>query len=352
MATLKEELKMKAKRNALITALKTVKPALAKKEITEQGTHVVFSGENICAFNDHICIIHKFPTDFICSAPAEEFYKILEKLPGDEIDITFKHNKLTMKSDGTRGGVSTQAGDELLKKIDILINKEKRWIDIPKDFMEGLGLCSFSASKDMGNPVLTGIYIDDDVVMSSDNLRMSQYFLKSGTKRKFLIPSATVSELLNFAVARYAVENDGNWAFFEMKDKTIFCAQLLTGVKYPSLEPYFDFEGVKFTFPESIKEAVEAALVVAPGDTDAERLIDIEIGDGVIVCRGENDLAWLEKEFKADINLQNKKTLKFSINPFFLLKILTHTYKAMYSETKILFIAKNFYHLIAVRTIA
>lgn len=343
---------MKIKRDALITALKTVKPGLAKKEIVEQGTHVIFTGNDLCTFNDHICVIHKFPTDFTCSVPAEEFYKILEKITGDEIDITFKHNKLTVKSGSVRGGISTQTGDELLKKINVLINKKKNWVDIPKDFMEGLGLCVFSASKDMGNLVLTGVYVDDDLIMSSDNLRMSQYFLKNGTGRKFLIPASTASELLNFAVARYAVEPDGSWAFFEMKDKAIvFCAQLLVGDKYPSLEQYFDFEGIKFTFPETIKEAVEAALVVATGDTDAERLIDVEIGDGVIVCRGENDLAWLEKEFEADVIMKDKKTLKFSINPFFFLKILAHTHKVMYGETKILFIAKDFYHLIAVRAI-
>ena len=136
-----------------------------------------------------------------------------------------------------------------------------------------------------------------------------------------------------------------------MKDKTIFCARLLNYEKYPSLEQYFEFEGMKFTFPEDIKDAVESALVVASGDTDAERLIDIEIGNGIIICRGENNLAWLEKEFKADVGLPDGKTLKFSINPTFLLKILSHTRKAMYGETKILFIAKNFYHLIAIRAL-
>lgn len=340
---------MKIKRDALITALRTVRPGVAKKDITEQANHVMFTGKHICAFNDHICIIHKLETDFSCSVPVDDFMKMLERMPDDEIDIAFKPNKLTMKAKNTRGGIATQSGDELQKKVDMLMNKEKEWADIPKDFMEALGLCVLSASKDMGNLVLTGVYIDNDVVMASDNLRISEYFLMVATKKRFLIPATTVQELLSFAVARYAIED--NWAFFEMKDKTIFCARLLNYEKYPSLEQYFEFEGMKFTFPEDIKDAVESALVVASGDTDAERLIDIEIGNGIIICRGENNLAWLEKEFKADVGLPDGKTLKFSINPTFLLKILSHTRKAMYGETKILFIAKNFYHLIAIRAL-
>jgi len=310
MDFIKEE-KVKIEKEKMISALKMVRPGLAKKAIVEQQTHFIFTGDEICTFNDHICIVHKFPTDFACSIPAEQFYKILDKIPDGEMDISLKNDKMVIRAGKTRGGILTQTGEDLTKEISLLLSKKKKWRSITDDFMQGLELCVFSASKDMSNPRLTGLYVDHDAVISSDNLRISQYIFKDDIGESFLIPATIVQELLNYEIVRFCIV-DG-WSFFEAKDETLFCAQLLAGMEYPETDVYFDFEGVKFELPEELKAAAEATLTVAQGETDAEKLIEIEIAEGSIVCRGENNIAWLELMFEAGIKL--KEPIRFSINP-------------------------------------
>ncbi len=341
-----KEGKVKIKKEVLFEALKLVQPGLAKKEIVEQATHFVFTGQELCTFNDHICVIHQFVTDFICSIPADHFYKILDKMPQEDLDIILKDNKIIMKAGKITGGVSTQTGEGLLKRIDLLMDKKTTWQPMTDDIMQGLELCIFSASRDMSDIRLTGIYIDRDAIISSDNLRMSQYFLLKDIKQSFLIPATSVLELLKYKVSRFCIA-DG-WAFFETGDKTLFCCQLIIGMKYPVLDDFFEFEGIKFEMPADLKNVIEKASVISEGETDAEKLIEIKIEQGNITCRGQNELAWLELAMMTDIKL--KESIQFSINPFFLMKILDHTRKVRYGQGRILFESDDFLHLIAVKS--
>ena len=43
---------MKINRSKLLDILQIIKPGLANKEIVEQSTHFIFSGENISTYNE------------------------------------------------------------------------------------------------------------------------------------------------------------------------------------------------------------------------------------------------------------------------------------------------------------
>ena len=66
---------MEVNKEELLKILIAVKPALSKKEILLQMSHIIFTGEDVATFNDTLCIIHPYKTDFKCSVQGEEFYK-------------------------------------------------------------------------------------------------------------------------------------------------------------------------------------------------------------------------------------------------------------------------------------
>lgn len=338
---------IKVSRKGMIEALGTVQPGLAKKEIVEQANHFAFTGDEVATFNDFICVVHPFKTDFICSVSADELYRVLNKIDQDEIELSCTEKEIKINAGKTKAAIKIQSGDILMGNIDALkIDKIKKWSSLPKDFVEGMTLCIFSASKDMTNPTMTGVYVDREAITSTDDLRISQYLMDGEIKGAFLIAATTASELIKFDIVSYAIK-DG-WAFFKTKNDAIFCAQLMIGAQYPNVDRYFEIEGVKFQLPETLKGAIETAMTLAKGDTDADLLIDVHIGKNSIKCRGSSDLGWIENELEGKINID--KEIQFSINPVFLLKILEHTHKVEFGTDRLLFKANDFYHLISIRT--
>ena len=88
---------MKIKKLELINILQRVKPGLAKRDVIEQFTHFIFTGESVITYNDEICISHPLKTDFVCSAKSEEFFKAI--LKRSEVD-----GNRFYRSVGTLGG--------------------------------------------------------------------------------------------------------------------------------------------------------------------------------------------------------------------------------------------------------
>lgn len=336
---------MKINRQELINILNSIKPGLSKKAIVEQATHFIFTGHEIITYNDRICIIYPFTTDFSCSVPAEEFYKILSNIHREEISIDYKEQKLYIKAKGINAGIVTDTGDSILKMVDILdldyaIEFQN---DIPEDFIHGMSMCMFSASKDMTIPVLSCLFVNGKNIASTDDYRISQYKMKSRIKGKFLIPATSVMELVKFDIVKYSILD--SWVFFFTKENMCFCAKTIKG-DFPDYEPFIkDFDEISIALPEDSKEMIEAACILSEGDTEQDKEIDIQIKDNIISIKGENKIGWVESQ--TSVKFDNNA--KFCINPFFLLKILNKTNIMHLADNKVMFKSVNFKHVIALK---
>ncbi len=339
----------KIKREEMVAAIETVRPGVATRGLVPQSNHLAFTGKEIISFNDSICIIHPFKSDFKdpCSVPAEKLYEVLTKIVADELDFSMKDDEIIIEGGKTKAGLSTESGEILLDKVkELQIEKVKGWKPIPAELIQALTLCMFSASKDATTKALSGVYVDRDAVTSSDTLRISQYILPDDIKASFNIPAAVIEELTKFTFEEYFIR-DNSWAFFRTKEGTIFCTRLITGDDFPDYNEYFKFKGKKFTLPDTFKSSVEAASIMATGDTESDRLIEVEISAKGIICKGQDAFGWVENEVDADIKIDG--SLTFLINPVFLLKILEQTNKVIYGDNKALFESKNFLHLISTK---
>lgn len=341
---------MKFKKDELLDVLYTVKPGLAKKAIVEQATHFIFTGEDVCTYNDQVSISCPIETDFKCSVPADKFYDVLSKIDSDEIDISLKDNELIIKGKKVKSGLSISTEDEVIKILDEMdFPDDKDWKKLPTDFIDGIKLCMFSVSKDISHPYLSNILVYDNNIMSSDDNRISLYEMKSKIKDRFLIPGTSITSLIDFDIKEYFLGE--SWIYFVTDDDVIFCSRIVnneTGMSNMiEAEDYFDFDHIQLELPDELLKAIDTTSILADGEFDIDKRIDIIIENGVIKCRGEKqEIGWIEVEEKIN-NFKNNEKIEITINPIFLQQILKKSLIMNYGDDRALFISDNFKHLIS-----
>src|SRR3990167_7230607 len=238
----------------LLEKLDTCRPGLAKREIIEEAVRFIFTGENITTFNDEIAIIAPYPTDFHCSVNGDELYKVLAGIREDEVDITIQDNQLLIKSKRTKAGLSTIIGekervDSLIKKLQEATIEKGFWRRLPKDFIEGITLCMFNASKDMTTGVRCCVAAKDDKIYSTDSIRISRYIMDN-TVKEMLIPARNAVELVKYPIKKYG-KSEG-WLHFLTDDNIMFNCRMMVG-EYPYIIDRFFREPVEpFNMPEEL----------------------------------------------------------------------------------------------------
>lgn len=337
----------------LLQALRSVRPGLSKKEIIQQSLHVMFMGDCIATFNDAISVLYPLKTDFKCSVNGDEFYKVLEGVKEDEVEITVDGDHIKVNSKKTKAGFSTLVGEQekvdgLVAKLMKTIQAPKFFIPLPKNFIKGVSLCMFAASKDMTQGVNSCVAIRGNEIMSTDSLRLSRYELDSKVKDELLIPARDAYELVKYDVTKYGI-SDG-WIHFRTEDGVTFNCRTMQGeYPYSLIKKYFVPIKDKISLPPELRDVVRNATVLAEGEVDIAKMVDITIKKGTIVCKSSKERGWMIKE--VDCNYKGKD-LSFSINPVFLAQILeTATTLSLVQggeyPDKAYLTSENFCHIIA-----
>ena len=344
---------MKINREELLKVLIAVRPGIAKREIIQQATHVIFTGDAVATFNDQICIVYPLQTDLHCSVQGEEFYKALESINETEVEIIAGEKEIKIISKKTKAGLSTLVGEK--EKVESLIEDlrkrtdvKKFWKKLPKDFVQGVFLCTFTASKDMTTGVRCCVAIKDNEIYSTDNLRVSRYKLASSVE-EMLIPARDAAELTKYEVTRYG-KTEG-WIHFITEDGVMFnCKTMVGDYPYVSLSRFFIEPTNEMVLPKELSEAMKAAAVFAAGDVDVTKMVEMKIKGSTLNCRSEKERGWMEKEI--DLKKSIKGEVYFYINPIFLAQILdkaTSFFLVQGGEfpDKCIFFNENFCHVIA-----
>lgn len=332
---------MKINRNELLQALAKVKPGLSSKGIIEQANHFIFTKEGIATYNDFICINFPFKTDLQCSIKADEFYKLLQSMQDEMILIACdKDMKVKINGKATRAGLSAIKEGTIAESIDQLnLVSIKTWKALPENFIEGVKLCMFSISKDVTSGALSSLCVNDGKIVSSDNLRISQFDIDE-FKGKALIPLQAVIELVKYEVKKYHIAD--SWIHFKTDDDLIFSARLMKG-DFPDVSELLNLKGNKIAFPKELKEALKLIKVVVEDSMDVvDQKISIAISKNKITCRGEGNIGWAEQ----DIDCEYKgKDIHFLMNPIFLMDILSRTQEMIIGDGKALFVVDQFKHI-------
>ena len=347
---------MKINRIELLGALKSVQPGLSKKEIIQQAAHVMFMGKCIATFNDAISVLYPFETDFKCSVNGEEFYKVLEGIKEEEIQISLDGDHILINSKKTKAGFSTLVGENekvenMVEKILITTNKPKFFRTLPKDFVRGAALCMFNASKDMTSGVNSCVAIRENEIFSTDSLRLSRYTLDSKVKDEMLIPARDVFDLVKYEVTKYGL-SDG-WVHFQTDDGVIFNCRTMKG-EYPfeRVNRFFMKMKNEIKVPAELRDIMKNAVVLAAGEVDIAKMVEVTIDNGKIICKSEKERGWMIKE--VDCKYKGKK-LVFFVNPIFMAQVLESTTTLALMQggeypDKAYFTQDNYQHIIALPT--
>ena len=336
---------MKIKKAELADILQKIKPGLSKRDIIEQFTHFIFTGEAAITYNDEICISHPLETDFICSAKSEEFYKAINSIDTEDLEIFLKEGKLNILSEKAKGHLLTTPdeddADMLIEALDIKSIGDQ-WRALPTDFIRGMSLCMFSSSKDLTKGIYTCVSINGHILSSSDGIRISIYEMEDEIVTPVLIPAVNIVELVKFDIKEYFISE--SWAHFRTEDNVIFSSRIMEG-NYPALEEYFDISGDEIELPPKLRPLIESITFMVEGKVELDRFIDVYISPKKILCRAEKKgIGEFEKEMDFESPIED---LHLVVNPNFLTQILEKATTMVISENSVLFNSFTFNHIIS-----
>lgn len=332
---------MKIKTSEFKDIVNKIKSGISNKDIFEQGKGITFTGDYLMTYNDQIGVLYPFESEYQFIIPASEFIKIINRIKTKEFDIVQKDNFIISLTAGTMKAELKelpQHEDEFLDDINDIKNKE--WKKLPADFTEGLKMTIFSTSQDMTKPYLTCIYVDKDRAISSDNLRITEYQFKRAIKDSFLLPASSAAEIMKHNVKYYYL--DESWIYFKDADGLVFMSRIFN-YDFPDVSHFFEVEGSIIGFPDTLKSIIPTVEILAEGQYDFEKRIQVQIKKDSISCLSSQEKGSIIDSIESD----HFEELSFFINPNFFETILSHCTDAIYSENVILFENENFKHIIS-----
>lgn len=317
----------------------------------EQASHLVFAGGEVATYNDQICILHPFPCDLTFSVKGEEFTKILNGMSVTEFDMDLSsEGTLKISAKKTKAELSTIVGDEskvehLIQKLRDIVSKDNFFKPLPKEFLEGIFLCAFSANKDIATGVRSCIAVKGDAIYSTDNIRASNYIMESSMD-DMLLPAKDAMELVKYKVEAYGISE--NWLHFCTKDGIVFNCKTMKG-EYPFKKVQSIFADVdpELEFPTDLRECVSSVTILAEGDLDVSKMVRVSIDSESITVKAEKERGWIEKS--VDFKYEGDK-FSFIINPIFFAQILQHATGFVLVNNLAQFSSDNFYHVLALPT--
>lgn len=338
---------MKVDRLELRNILAALKPGLAKREFVQQACHFIFSGTDITTFNDKVCISHPFEMDASFSVKGEEFFRLIDGMTDTDVTISLVENKVKVRSKSTTASMATIADDQntLPAIIETLKKGMKNWQPLPKNFTEGISLCSFSTSNDLTRGVDACVMVTDKFVLSKDTARASLFNMDGVVDDTLFIVGKEAMELSKFPVIEYC--SDGKWGHFRTEDKVTFSCALLTG-SFPIDKMFPVYENMSklphLDFPSDLKSTVDSTVMLADVTSDKSgKFVKIRIEQGEVFVKAENELGWVEKTIRAKYE---GEPLDISINSKFLSQILDKATGLACQGNMVHFSSGSFQHII------
>lgn len=323
--------------------LEKVSPGLGTDRLVEGLNRFTFSEGNVITYNDKISISARCEVEEEFSVDATDFLSVCKNFSGS-VNLFIKENKIILNSRKVKGGCSiSTVSDEVKEAIEqlALVKEEKK--KLPSNFLEGVALCLFSIGKSTGRN-LDCIFIQDNKMYSSDNLRISEFSLSSSINNTLLLPGNVVENLLHLSPIQFQCSS--SWIHFWDNESTKFSIRLAMG-DYPEILPeFFELDdSCEIHFPKGMAEEIKQMIPLSKGEYDIDKEILLSsIGKGRLSCKAEREGVWVEKIITTDS--EEEIDVSFTINPLFLSDVLTRTDCFQVNQEKALFSFEDFRHVL------
>jgi|SRR3990172_9885106 len=347
------------KRIELLTGIRSVMPGIDKSSAIGSD-FLLFDDKWIRSFKEDISVSFPVETGYRTAVRAEELYKILSKMDAEDLEIILTEDgKLSIRGGKTTVKMNPLQKEQISHSLDrawAVQTDDLEWFFLPKGFLEGLGLCAFSAGTGPALGVLSGVHFNGVNIISTDNFRVSVFTMEEQVPKKFTIPTKSVENLLKLGIEFEALSLSKAWVHFSSKEGAIFSARILTG-DYPSdkiTELFntmkFDMGDVPFEFPKGLESPLERAKILAgAGNTsDWESLTQVSLSysEGFLNIMASKEAGEIVDQIAWDTN-HIGEGIELKVQPDFFKKVLGITRSFRLSPTKksVLFSSEKFKHI-------
>jgi len=330
-----------------LAVLLKVKPGLAAKDIIEEMTHYLFTGSDVIAYNDRICVQHPLETDFICSVDASVLESTLTKMKTKEVEIGIVKEKdkeeLVIKNSKAKVHCAIMKDHMVFEKVANLSTdfEDDPWKSLPNDFVSGARLASYAASKDESAGTATCIRVEGNTILAGDVYRCSKYDMEEEMD-SFMIKAQALESMASYSFADYCITD--SWAHFLTEDDVVFSTRVISGNFLPFDKVMEKFEGEEFPLPDDLSSSIDIASIMAD-DTHGtvDQTIHIFINDGKLTCEGSKEEGHSRSVCAVDYD---GDPIEFLINPNSLLEALKRGSLMYLGEDRAVFSSESFKHLL------
>jgi len=335
----KTETTTKINRKEFIDALAKVKPSVANNSLIEQSDHFIFDDNKIWAYNDQVTICQKFQSGLTGAVKADSFFKLLNKIPDEEITLVLEPGKVKISGKKIKANIKIDPDVKIIPLIVPAINS-KKWETLPDNFDKAVAFSAFSCSRNLIRPELTCLLIEKGFCIGCDTFRGTKYELSSTMEQEFLLPATAGKELANYNPHKVIADKEGGWIHFINRENTTFSCRTYPDEYPEQIWAFFDVEGEEIVLPEGFIDAVGRAEVLLTADFDLDRIVTLTIDNNMVVCTSEG--AYGDFEEKADVEYQGEP-LEIKVHPALLSEILKHLTTVVIGD-RLLFKGEGFSH--------
>jgi hypothetical protein len=225
---------MNINRAELLQALKRAMPGIDKGSSTLEGADTFIFHEGwIHSFNDNISISIAFPItnkageNISGILKAKEFYDLLNRYQDENIKLIPKNDMWVISNKNSTAEL-TLLENNLIERIQGIKPSKLKWSSIPELFIEGISICKFSSNRSS----ISGIYVINDKVYSTDEIRINMFTLDSSIENCFWINDNAAGELIKLNnPKKYSISE--SWVHFKTEEGDIFSCKRLSQENYP-----------------------------------------------------------------------------------------------------------------------
>ena len=281
---------MTVSKKQLLNSLKLAMPGIESGNVVLQGSDTfIFHNGRIFSYNDSIAVSIPIEQSGLVeeniegAIKADEFFKVLSKLPNDEITLELDDNVI-IKS-GKAKVEMTLMNFDFESRLDGIATNEN-WIDLSDDFIAGLKCCRIANNK---SP-LSGIFVDGNMILSTDGFQMNKFNIDCDLG-EFWMSDNSANELLKMKFK--SIQVGENWVHFLSDDGVIFSIRTLMKGKFPKdkvmsvLDNSNPSEGdLHSTFPSEFFSSVDRAVPFSI-DISEHSTVRIKLSKGNIEVSSE-----------------------------------------------------------------
>ena len=334
------------KTNELKSAMQKIVKVIDADSMISGSDCVIFSNEDIMAFNDTIgisCLVSD--TGIKCAVKAKDFYKVISTIKESEVSLTVKDDKLFMNSESTEAEFALYPFETTLKIINTILIDELNSKTLPSNFLDGVKLCFSTVTDDFGsNLSLFAMKFENDCLYSANPFKVCKYKMCDSIESEFLLYKATAKALLKFKPLTFA-ENNG-WVIFENEDNDFLFGRKVEG-DFPNLnEIIAQFPDVSKAVKlpcDDMRETVKKFIELHDAKEGYNKHILVTIKDGYISLNLQKESMVVKQKFSIE---EKDIDTTISISAVFLYDVLEITDTLLVSETMVKFQDENFTHLI------